>query len=105
MKRLVAFLCLAALLAVPAAEAQTPARQKRDREKCTLKTCGCDVCLPRERFENDDPWKKSQVCWCELAQVNITENSVKAHAQCLARVYAQARKTGKIVLYIGNTGG
>jgi hypothetical protein len=104
MKRLVAFLCLAGLLCVPA-EAQKPAATKQGEKRCTLKTCGCNVCLPRERFENDDLWKKSQVCWCELAGVNITENSVKAHAQCLDRVYADARKTGKIVLYIGNTGG
>jgi hypothetical protein len=105
MKRLVAFLCLAGLVPVPAAEAQKPGPKKLGWDRCPLKTCGCNVCLPRERFENDDLWKKSQACWCELAQVNITENSVKAHAQSLDRAYAEARKTGKIVLYIGNTGG
>jgi hypothetical protein len=105
MKRLVAFLLLAGLLPLPAADGQGPPPKKRGWEKCTLKTCGCHVCLPKERFDNEDLWKKSQVCWCELADVNITANTVKGHAQALDRVYADARKSGKIVLYIGNTGG
>jgi hypothetical protein len=98
-------LCLAGLGPVPA-EDKKPAEKKPAKKVCKIHNCACHIDWGnRKLFETEEMWKLSQTCWGELAQVIVAEKTEKAHSRCLEKAYAQARKSGKIVLYVGNTGG
>ena len=73
--------------------------------KCDLPTCACELAANKRLYENETLWQTAQACWGELAQFNIVERTEKAHGEAMIRAYAEARKAGKIVLYIANTGG
>src|SRR5262245_4344512 len=100
-RRVGALLCLLWLGAVSAVVGQ----QFAGTHKCTLPNCACELAANKRLYENESLWQKAQVCWHELAQFNIVERTDKAHGEAMIRAYAEARKAGKIVLYIGNTGG
>ncbi len=75
------------------------------KKRCPLDNCcGC-FAEDKRHFENEGLWKLAQNCWLKLAQYNVREKTEKANGACLDRAYADARKTNKIVLYVGNTGG
>jgi hypothetical protein len=83
-----------------AATAQQPAPHQ-----CKLYNCACEMARDRRLYENDNLFKLAQACWCDLARFNVAERTEKAHGDAMRDAYAAARKEGKIVLYIGNTGG
>jgi hypothetical protein len=106
MKRLFAVLLCLAWLGPVLAEDKKSAEKKPAKKICKLKNCACHIDWGnRKLFESEEVWKLSQACWGNLAQFNVTENTRKANSRCLERAYARARKAGKIVLYVGNTGG
>lgn len=75
------------------------------KKRCPLDNCcGC-MADDKKHFENENLWKLAQSCWLDLAQYNVREKTEKANGSLLDRAYADARRTGKIVLYVGNTGG
>lgn len=110
MKRRAGLLCmiwLGAALGVAAGQqaGRQAAPQDGAAKKCTRPGCFCAMAADRRLYENDYLFKKAQTCWCVLAQVNVFENSEKSQGEAMRAAYAAARKDGKIVLYIGNTGG
>jgi hypothetical protein len=105
MKRLLLVIaCLAVLGPVLADGVKKPAVDKAKQKKCTLENCGCDL-DSKELVENEDLLKKTRACWSVLAKYNVLDKTEEAHLKCLDQAYADARKSGKIVLYFGNTGG
>lgn len=81
---------------------QTRSPAKEECPKCK----GCWGCqLNRSFCESEDLWQKQKTCWCELAQFQCPGPSKKEHEETLDKGYAEAKKAGKLVLFIGNTGG
>ncbi len=56
----------------------------------------------RSLCESEDLWKKCSTCWGEIAQHQCTKGK---KTEVLDTAFAEAKKAGKLVLYIGNTGG
>ena len=65
--------------------------------------CGCKTeDQARNRCETDDLWKKCNTCWGAIAQFQCLQG---AKNEVMDKAFAEAKKTDKLVLYIGNTGG
>ncbi|MCH8150679.1 MAG: hypothetical protein IH987_22360, partial [Planctomycetes bacterium] len=58
--------------------------------------------LVRKEDVTENLWKKCSTCWGEIAQYQCTKGK---KTEVLDTAFAEAKKAGKLVLYIGNTGG
>lgn len=86
--------------------------QRRNCPKCG--TC-CGLELSREWCESFPLYKTQLTCWCEIAQFVIgTQGGRSAESQkikerdwaeTMDKAFAEAKKTGKLLLHFGNTGG
>lgn len=65
--------------------------------------CACKMDeRPLRTCENEAVYKKTKVCWGDIAQYQIGQGK---KAEVMAKVFAEAKKSNKLVLYIANTGG
>jgi hypothetical protein len=86
--------------------------QPRACEKCKS-ACGLE--LSREWCESFDLYRLQMNCWCQIAQYHIGATggrcaesqkvTEKEWNDTMDKAYADAKKAGKMVLHIGNTGG
>jgi hypothetical protein len=89
------------------------AEEKEDwTESCKagLYNCGCKhgchqwtSTNPRTPlFETEELCRQGSICWGDLAQFNCPSGK---KAEVLDAAFSQAKETGRLVLYLGNTGG
>lgn len=65
--------------------------------------CACKMDeRPRSSCASDAVYQKCKVCWGDIAQYQVGDGK---KAEVMAKVFAEAKKSNKLVLYIANTGG
>ena len=78
---------------------------------CGLMNCGChwDRTMAPEKIkrkcENEELHKKMCTCWKDITTFHCTGKEDQCKTEIMDKAFAEAKKTQKLVLYVGNTGG